>query len=117
MPRDLRSLLLETNGIVGEPHSELGLVWDTEYIAEMNLMMRQHEGLREVYMPFDHLLFIGDNGAGDYYGFPIYATNEVNQSRIFLWDHETDDRFAIAYSLEGYLRYALQHDPINHKTK
>ena len=111
LPDDLMSLLLETNGVLGEYDeaydSGLGVVYSTEGIAEINLMMRQHEGLRKVFMPFDHLLFIGDDGAGDQYGFPISATNAV-QSEIFLWDHESDDRSPIAYSLEEYLRYNLR---------
>jgi len=54
MPDDLRGLLLETNGIWGPG---TGLIWTAERILSDNISFRTQPDFRELYMPFDNLLF------------------------------------------------------------
>ncbi|ODU00512.1 MAG: cell wall assembly protein [Planctomycetes bacterium SCN 63-9] len=101
MPAELRGLLCETNGIYGE--YELGLVWNLERIVEDNLMFRQNPSFRDIYMPFDHLLFFADAGNGDQFAFSIHADGVIHRPDVFVWDHEDDSRSWAAGSLKDYL--------------
>lgn len=55
--------------------------------------------------PFDPLLFFGDAGNGDQYGFVI-LDGVVRQGDVFVWNHENDSRSWVAPSLERYLDWA-----------
>jgi len=105
LPDDLRALLLESNGIQDE--NGAGLIWPCADIAEQNLAFRREEGFRELYMPFDNLLFIGDDGTGDQFAFGITADGKVSTGDIYHWDHETDGRAWIAGDLREYLEFRL----------
>jgi hypothetical protein len=98
----LRSILAATNGVVGP----LGywLVWPAEMIVTQNRQYRTSPQLKGCFMPFDHLLFIGEVGNGDLYGYPIMADGNARyRNDIFRWDHETDARTEAAVSLRHYL--------------
>src|SRR4051794_19191043 len=71
LPRDLRDLLGESDGVVGE-YGE-GLVWSLGTLIEENLTFRGNADFRGLYMPFDHLLFFGEAGNGDRFAFPVHA--------------------------------------------
>jgi hypothetical protein len=101
LPDELRSLLLETNGIIGS--NGLDVVWRLDRIIEDNRMFRTSSDFAELYLPFDGLLFFGDNGGGDQFAFVL----RDNRRDIFVWDHETDSRCWIAGHLESYLTHAL----------
>lgn len=101
-PEDLRALLRESNGVMGE--YELGLVWDAERIQHDNLEFRRNEEFRDLYMPFDHLLFFADAGNGDRFAFPI-QNGSIRRDDVFVWDHELDDRRWVAGSLKQYLQW------------
>lgn len=62
-----------------------------------------HTDLAELYLPFDGLLFFGDNGGGDQFAFVL----RDNRRDIFVWDHETDSRYWVAGHLESYVTHAL----------
>ena len=64
-PEELRSLLKESNGVIGP--IGLGLIWTTQEIVENNLAFRNNEEYGDLYMPFDCLLFFSDSGCGDQY--------------------------------------------------
>lgn len=100
-PDELRSLLGETDGVVGE--YGLGLVWPLDQIVKDNLEFRGCEGFRDLYMPFDCLLFFGDAGNGDQFAFPIQADGAIHRSDVFAWTHEDDGRKWIASSLKSFL--------------
>ncbi|MGN6134612.1 MAG: SMI1/KNR4 family protein [Aureliella sp.] len=100
-PDQLRSLLQESNGVLGE--YELGLVWDLERIREDNLRFRNNELFADIYMPFDHLLFFADAGNGDQFAFPI-QNGTIHRQDVFVWDHECDDRRWVAGSLMRYIQ-------------
>ena len=97
---ELRSLLLESNGVTGE--FGLGLIWPIERLEADNLEYRSNPEFRELYMPFDPLLFFADAGNGDQFAFSILA-GEVRRPDVFAWCHESDGRSWVAPTLEQYL--------------
>jgi SMI1 / KNR4 family (SUKH-1) len=101
LPPDLGSLLMETNGIIGP--DGLDVVWRLARIVEDNRTFRTSSDLAELYLPFDGLLFFGDNGGGDQFAFVL----RDNRRDIFVWDHETDSRYWVAGHLENFLSHAL----------
>lgn len=102
LPSALRSFLLETDGVEG-PYGE-DVVWPAERIRDDNLALRSGTPeLRSLYMPFETLLFFGDNGGGDQFAF----VRTPPRDDVFVWDHETDGRSRVADDLESYLRAAL----------
>ncbi|NWK54256.1 SMI1/KNR4 family protein [Verrucomicrobiaceae bacterium N1E253] len=103
-PEALRSLLSETNGIIGE--YGLGLMWDIERIKEDNLGFRRSDDFEDLYMPFDHLIFFGDAGNGDQFAFPTLR-NGKSRDDIFVWNHEDDSRSWVAPSLEVFYEWWL----------
>ncbi|HBE70731.1 MAG TPA: SMI1/KNR4 family protein [Planctomycetaceae bacterium] len=103
-PDELRSILQESNGVTGK--YELGLVWNLDRMQRDNLQFRSDSNFRDLYMPFDHLLFFTDAGNGDQFAFPI-QNGKIQRTDVFVWDHESDDRRWVAGSLKQYLRWWL----------
>lgn len=101
LPGPLRDLLSETDGVQGE--YGLGLVWPLDRIVEDNLTCRGNENFRDIYMPFDHLLFFADAGNGDQFAFPIHADGVIRRPHVFAWNHEDDSRIWVAPSMKDYL--------------
>lgn len=97
----LTALLLETDGIVGEYGTDV--VWSLERIVEQNLLFWAPDTFPGLYMPFDPLLFFGDNGGGDQFAFVLTP----ERPDIFVWDHETDSRLWAARELKDYLHRSL----------
>jgi SMI1-KNR4 cell-wall len=104
LPEDLRELLLESDGVLGE--HDLGLVWSLGRIDADNRKFRTHPGFRELYMPFDALLFFADAGNGDQFAFAT-LDGVVRKPDVFAWDHEDDSRRWVAPSLRAYLEWWL----------
>jgi SMI1-KNR4 cell-wall len=104
LPSGLRDLLQESNGVEGS--YGLGLIWETERIKRDNLSFRRSSDFKDLYMPFDHLLFFADAGNGDQFAFAI-LNKEIRTPDIFVWNHENDSREWIAPSLEKYLEWWL----------
>ena len=101
LPRPLVELLSETDGVAGE-HG-LGLVWPLARIVSDNLQFRTNSDFRDLYMPFDPLLFFADAGNGDQFAFGWTPRRD----EIFVWDHENDSRTWVAGSLDQYLEWWL----------
>lgn len=97
LPNDLGDLLAESDGVEGE--YGLGLVWDSDRIARDNAEFRTNETFRDLYMPFDGLVFFGDAGNGDQFALSLSGNNEV-----YVWDHENDSRRWVAPSVMAYLQ-------------
>ncbi len=100
LPLDLLELLKESNGVLDEfgcPY-----VWSTTQIIRDNQFFRNFEDYKDIYMPFDHLLFFSDSGCGDLFGYAI-LNGVVQRNDIFVWDHESDSRKWVASSLEDFL--------------
>lgn len=100
LPQDLLGLLNETNGVFDEYGSSL--IWSIDQIIEDNLYYRNFEDYRDIYMPFDHLLFFSDAGNGDLFGYAI-LNGSIQREDIFVWDHETDSRKWISSSLKDFI--------------
>lgn len=68
LPDKLVELFNETNGV----YHELGyaLIWSVDQIIKENLSLRNFEKHKDIYMPFDHLLFFADAGNGDLFAIP-----------------------------------------------
>lgn len=101
-PDDLRSLLRETNGVKGD--YDLNLVWDVDQIESDNLHFRSEVSFRDLYMPFDNLLFFGDAGNGDQFAYRI-LNRVVRYPDIYVWNHENDSRSWVASSLKTYFEW------------
>lgn len=101
LPTDLRDLLGESNGVFGA--YGLGLVWPISRIVEDNLAFRTNADFRELYMPFDSLLFFGDAGNGDQFAFRLVSV--LWDKDIYAWNHEDDSRTWVAPDLAQYLEW------------
>lgn len=101
LPAQLAALLLETDGVVGAYAK--GVVWSLDRIVEQNLLFWAPDAFPGLYMPFDPLLFFGDNGGGDQFAFVLTP----ERPDIFVWDHETDSRLWAARELEDYLHRSV----------
>ncbi len=106
-PRELREFLTESNGL--RAHYGTNFIWSAERIVEVNLAFRESDDFRELYMPFDCLLFFGDDGGGDQFGYPIKSRG-VDERHIFRWEHENDSRSWCAQSLQRFLKDVLSFD-------
>ncbi|BAQ09083.1 hypothetical protein OXB_0611 [Bacillus sp. OxB-1] len=100
LPQDLRTLFNETNGVFDEFNCPL--IWSVDQIVKDNLFFRNSEDYKDIYMPFDHLLFFSDSGAGDLFGYPI-LNGQIQRDDIFVWDHESDSRTWVASSLQDFI--------------
>ena len=104
LPPQLAALLRECNGVRGR--RSLDVVWSAERIAETNAEFRDSPDFAELYMPFEPLMFFGDNGGGDQFAF----VRTPERDEVFVWDHETDSRYLVTYNLRQYVERALQAD-------
>lgn len=100
-PAQLRELLLECDGVTAQFGSKA--LWSVTEIQDRNNEFRNTEAFRELYMPFDHLLFFGDGGNGDQFAFAIHADGKIHKLDIYCWDHETDSRTWFASGMKQYL--------------
>jgi hypothetical protein len=98
-PPELRELLLETNG--ASAHYSSPFVWPVEEIVEQNKHFRANKSFKELYMPFNDLLFFGAEGNGDQFAYRI-LNGRISDPSIYEWDHETDARTLFASNLSDY---------------
>src|SRR5262249_3255374 len=105
LPSELRELLRETNGVSAVYGT--GLVWPVDRIKHDNQYFRAEADFKELYMPFDHLLFFGDHGNGDQFAYAV-LDGAVRWLNIFAWNHEDDSRTWVAPSLQRYLEWWSQ---------
>ncbi|MFD5424441.1 SMI1/KNR4 family protein [Streptomyces sp. NPDC127084] len=102
LPTDLKQLLLESDGVLG--HTSVGTVWSLDEIVEQNLTFWSDPTFAQLYMPFDALLFFGDNGGGDQFAF----VQKPARPDVFVWEHECDSRRWVARDLRDYLSRSLR---------
>lgn len=101
LPEKLLGLYNETNGVFdsfGCP-----LIWAASQIVKDNLFFRNFEDYKDIYMPFNHLLFFSDNGCGDLFGYRI-LNGTIQTEDIYVWNHEDDSRTWVASSLEEFIK-------------
>jgi hypothetical protein len=104
LPPELVSLLQESDGVVGE--YGLRLLWSIEQIKEENLKFRKSLDFRQIYMPFDCLLFFSDAGNGDQFAYVVLEC-QIRRDDIFVWNHEDDSRTWAAPSLSVFYNWWL----------
>ena len=105
LPGPLADVLRKNGGGVVDAYGT-DVVWPLERIVEENLLFWSGEAFAGLRMPFDPLLFFGDNGGGDQ--FALVVRPERND--VFVWEHETDSRVWVAGTIDEYLRRALAED-------
>lgn len=96
--------MLETNGLKNDT-----TIWSSGKIIEHNIFMRNTPDITENFMPLDSLLFFGDAGNGNYFGFPIIKS-EIWKDDVYVWNHEDDSRTWVASSLKGFLKAWLSDE-------
>ncbi len=101
LPNDLYQLLQETNGVQGEYGD---FIWSASKIKTENMNMRNIVDFKDLYMPFDCLLFFADGGNGDLFGYSI-LNGIVQRDDIYVWNHENDSRTWVAPSLETFMKW------------
>ncbi|MCP3764888.1 SMI1/KNR4 family protein [Domibacillus sp. A3M-37] len=101
LSKQLLNLLSETNGILDS--SDYPLVWSTDQIVEENLFFRNFDDYKDIYMPFDHLLFFSNAGTGDLFGLAV-LNGSIQKDDVYVWDHGDDSRTWIASSLKEFLK-------------
>lgn len=98
LPQDLRELLLDSDGVRANYGAEV--IWSSLEIQRQNKTYRSEMDFKELYMPFDHLLFFGEDGGGDLFAYAIQADGRIHNRDIFRWNHESDERLWSANCLE-----------------
>ncbi len=111
LPLELVEFYKETNGICEMINKEeIGdFIWKTERLVEENKACRTNPDFKNLYMPFDCLLFIGDVGNGDNFGYSI-QNNRIIKTDIFIWNHENDSRVWVAPNLETLVKWWMNGD-------
>ena len=66
-----------------------------------NQTMRTTPDFASLYWSFDQILFIGEEGGGDLFGYRLLPDYGGPDS-VYLWEHEDDSRAWFASSLEDY---------------
>lgn len=102
LPDELKSLLMETDGVRDEFGS--WLMWPVKLIEQNNIKMRRNPEFRENYMPFTSFLFFADAGNGDKFAFRVIQ-GAIKRPDIFVWNHEDDSRTWAAPSLKVFLEW------------
>ena len=69
-----------------------------DMVAE-NLQLRSEEDFRQLYMPFDNLLFFGAAGNGDLWAFGIKMNGDLDDINLYGWNHENDARPWVACNI------------------
>lgn len=100
MPDSLYGLLLECDGLTAW-FAEY--VWSAQRLLEMDREFQSNQDFGKLYLPFDGLMFFGDNGGGDQFAF----VDRAGRSDVFVWEHEDDSRRWVANDLEDFLGRAL----------
>jgi len=105
LPMALREFLTESDGLKDE--YGFGVIWSVDEIERRNREFRTIESFRELYMPFDNMLFFGEDGGGDLFAFAIHADGRIHKDDIFRWEHESDGRSWFAARLEQFIERRL----------
>ncbi len=106
-PKELRALLREMNG-------DGYLLLSAEDIVEqanLNRKVQQEYSDEEFAKDLDKLIFFAGNGCGDYYCYHADADGVIDETAIYIWEHEESRLKQVASSMtELITRY--YHDEI-----
>jgi len=98
---ELKTFLSESNGVYDT--YKCPIIWSVKQIIEENSNLRKYEHFKDIYMPFDCLLFVADAGNGDLFGYSI-LNGIVQKDDIYVWNHEDDSRTWVASSLKKFIK-------------
>lgn len=98
VPDDLASILRELGTVLDEYGADI--VWTADKIVSENQDFRTYPDYKQLYMPFEPLMFIGDTGDGSRFA---YIRQPV-RPQIYVWDHESDGRWFAANDMADLLR-------------
>lgn len=112
LPQELINFYSETNGVSISMQIETDgdwigigdLIWPVERLLDENKLYRTNQDFKKNYMPFDCLLFIGDAGNGDTFGYSIHE-GKIWKTDIYAWNHEDDSRTWVAPDLETFVNW------------
>ena len=110
LPASLRSLLLETNGVMdmmaidgGDWFESMWLLWKIEETVEQNRFYRGASADGTYERDFTNLVFFAGAGTdGILFGFPV--EDRVCAPRVMVWHPIMDELDELARSLEDFLR-------------
>jgi hypothetical protein len=101
LPDELDELYRQTNGIIEKDWGEF--IFSIEKLINQNQEFRNNPDFDDIFMPFDNLLFFSSAGNGDYFCYPITKDKTCGKD-IFVWNHETDERICVTYSLDKFIK-------------
>jgi len=108
LPEALITLYQESNGVINNLNYkgkdiETGyFLWPLERVITENLHLRSWSEFKNMYMPFENLLFFADAGNGDLFAFVI-LNGSIWKQDVFSWNHEDDSRNWVAPSLQTFI--------------
>ena len=111
LPASIRSLLLETNGVMdmmaidgGEWFDSMWLLWSVAEIVERNRFFRAATDDGTYARDFRKVVFFADAGSdGVLFGFPVIEDRACAR-RVAVWNPIMDELDELAPSLEDFLR-------------
>ena len=104
LPDAMRELLLDSDGVADRYGA--WIVWPAAEIARRNEEFRTKAEFRQLYMPFDAMLFFGEAGNGDHFFYRV-LDGVVREPDVYIWEHETDNRVWRAPRLDAFLTAQL----------
>jgi hypothetical protein len=105
VPFALLALLRDLDGAIDG--QGCAICWCAERIRDENIRMRTSSLYRECYMPFEPLLFFGEEAEGRRVGLAIIP-GMIAQPNVYVWDPRNDSRIWVAASLGHYLLERLR---------
>lgn len=112
MPDELKSILLESDGIVDE--WKQGPILSIGEIKNLNLDFRSELG--DIYPAFHSRLFIAKDAGGNLWGYKVDADGTILDTKIYIWEHELAEEeseentyLVQADSLRAFLEWHLTY--------
>lgn len=105
-PKELRNLLQELNG------DQWLLLSAKEIIenAERNREMQKEYSGEEFAKELDQFIFFATNGCGDYYCYHADSNGVIDETTIYVWEHEEFCRKPIAASITELITQYYQDE-------
>ena len=88
-PKELKELLRETNGDKWCLLSANEIIENVERNRAFLLPLFEEDYSKEEYDErVDRFIFFATNGCGDYYGYRVCPNESVDETAIYIWEHE-----------------------------
>lgn len=100
LPAKLKEMMAAPAPICDQWGAEV--IWSATNIIKLNCELRG-PNFAELYMPFNHLLFIGADSSGDQFALIIAGDGRIHRNDVFRWSHECDSRTWYAKDILSYL--------------